>query len=166
MGYSLSEINQFEKAAFVRALGHLFEHTPEIVALTWPRSPFQGKADMHQAMVEVMRSLPAEQQLALIRAHPELGSTAKMANASIQEQASSGFDRLTPAEAAQLRQLNADYYKRFGFPFIIAVKHHTRAEVVAAFQRRLQNNREVEYANALDQIAEIAWLRLSALVTS
>ncbi|MGB3615388.1 MAG: 2-oxo-4-hydroxy-4-carboxy-5-ureidoimidazoline decarboxylase, partial [Elainellaceae cyanobacterium] len=109
MGYSLSSINQLDQVAFVAALGHLFENTPEIAACTWPQRPFHSEAALHNAMVDTVRSLPPKQQLALIRAHPDLGSTAKMAIASVQEQASVGLDQLTPAEFDTIKQLNQAY---------------------------------------------------------
>ncbi len=166
MGYSLSAINQMDRPAFVEALGHLFEHTPEIAGAAWSQRPFESLAALHGAMVAVMRSLPPAQQLALIRAHPDLGSAAKMADASVEEQASVGLDRLTPAEFDTLKQLNQTYTEAFGFPFIIAVKHHTKEGILAALEQRLQNSPAVEQTTALDQIAEIARLRLDALVSS
>lgn len=165
MQYSLSSLNQMEQAAFVDTLGHVFEHTPGIAAVAWYQRPFASIAALHRAMVAVMRSLSPDQQLALIRAHPDLGSTAAMAKSSVQEQASVGLDQLTPAEFDTLKQLNETYTKTFGFPFVIAVKHHTKTSLLAALKQRLHNSRAVEQAIALDQIAEIARLRLDALVS-
>ncbi|MGF1535581.1 MAG: 2-oxo-4-hydroxy-4-carboxy-5-ureidoimidazoline decarboxylase [Elainellaceae cyanobacterium] len=165
MGYSLSEINQMDRAAFTSTLGHLFERTPTIAASAWPQRPFASKAALHGALVDIMRSLPPSQQLALIGAHPDLGSRAKMADASVQEQASVGLDQLTPEEFDAMKQLNQCYRDKFGFPFIIAVKHHTKTSILAALQQRLQNAPEAEQAAALNQIAEIARLRLDDLVS-
>jgi len=166
MDYSLSSINQLDQVTFVAVLGHLFENTPEIAALTWPQRPFHSKAALHSAMVDTVRSLPHGQQLNLIRAHPDLGSTAKMAIASVQEQTSAGLDQLTPAEFDTIKQLNQAYWQRFEFPFIIAVKHHTKDSILTALRQRLQNSPAVEQATALDQIFEIARLRLERVVTA
>lgn len=165
MRYSLVAINAMDQAAFIEAFGPTFEHTPAIAAQAWEQRPFQSLEDLHRAMVAVMRSLPEQQQLALIRAHPELGSRAKMAPASVDEQSSAGLDQLTPQEFDALQQLNRQYQARFGFPFIIAVKHHSKASILAALRQRLGHSPKQEQAAALDQIAEIARLRL-AEVTS
>jgi 2-oxo-4-hydroxy-4-carboxy-5-ureidoimidazoline decarboxylase len=107
------------------------------------------------------------QKLALIRAHPELaGRTAiagEMAEASKREQSGAGLDRCTPAEFAEFQRLNEAYNARFGFPFIIAVKGLTRAEILAAFRARLDNDRPAEFDAALDQIHRIAAIRLADL---
>ncbi len=87
-----------------------------------------------------------------------------MAPDSVQEQASVGLDRLSPEEFAQLQSLNQAYQTKFGFPFIIAVKHHTKASILQAFEQRLQHDQATEQTTALDEIAEIARLRLVSLI--
>lgn len=111
-------------------------------------------------------SLSTDQQLALIRAHPDLGTKAKMANASVQEQASVGLNALTSEDYDRFSQLNQVYLQTFDFPFIIAVRHHTLSSILAAFEQRLQNTPEIERQTALDQIAEIVRLRLLDRVES
>jgi 2-oxo-4-hydroxy-4-carboxy-5-ureidoimidazoline decarboxylase len=111
-----------------------------------------------------MQNLSSDEQFALICAHPDLGSRIKMAEASVKEQAGAGLDQLSPAEYQQFQQLNQAYKAKFGFPFIIAVRNHTRTSIVAAFQHRLQNSIEAERQQALREIAEIARLRLFDLV--
>ena len=111
-----------------------------------------------------MRSLPEDHQLALIRAHPDLGSRATMANASVAEQAGAGLDRLSPANYKRLDALNQSYRDRFGFPFILAVKDATQADIFAAIERRLNNDEKTERETALQQIERIAWWRLQAWV--
>ncbi len=105
-----------------------------------------------------------DEQLALIRAHPDLGSKASMAEASVQEQAGLGLDRLTAQEYDYFQFLNQAYKDKFGFPFIIAVKNQTKASVLDAFERRLQNNIETEIAGAIAEINKIAWFRIQNLV--
>ncbi len=165
MPYSLAALNQMDQAAFVAALGAVFEETPAIAHQAWHHRPFDSVPALHRAMVHVMQNLSSAEQIALIRAHPDLGSKAQMAEASVQEQAGVGLDRLSLAEYERFHALNQSYRATFGFPFIIAVKNHTKSSILAAFEQRLQNSPTAEQAQAIAEIAEIARFRLAALVT-
>jgi 2-oxo-4-hydroxy-4-carboxy-5-ureidoimidazoline decarboxylase len=164
MPYSLSELNQMSQADFVTALGAVFEDTPAIAQQVWHQRPFQDEVELHRCMVNVVKSASSEEQLALIRAHPDLGSKAKMAEASVQEQAGVGLDRLRPEEYDRFRMLNEAYQKKFGFPFIIAVKNHTVTSILEAFVHRLENSTAMELQQALSEIIQIAEFRLLELV--
>ena len=139
----------------------LFEHSPWVEARADER-PSSG--DRHADLVAVMYDATAEEQLALIRAHPELAGKAAidrtLTEASAAEQASAGLDRLTPEEYARFHDLNAAYRARFDFPFIICVRLTDKAGILAAMERRLGNERDAEIATALEQIGEIVRLRL------
>ena len=115
-------------------------------------------------MSKSMRALPKDKKLALIRAHPDLAGRLALAKKltadSRQEQASAGLDRLTPSELKTFTASNAAYVKRFGFPFIMAIKGRAKAEILAAFKSRLANPPNQEFAAALEQIDRIALLRL------
>lgn len=146
--------------AFVDALGAIFEHTPQIAAQAWFHRPFSDVTALHQAMMSVVNAMSEEEQLSLIRAHPDLGTKAKMAQASVQEQAGVGLDRLTAAEYERFVGLNQAYQHKFSFPFIIAVKNQTKVSILEAFERRLNNSLAVEKEQALTEIGQIAWFRL------
>lgn len=152
--------------AFVAALGAIFENTPAIAAKAWHQRPFDSVEALHRAMVAVVQADSDDAQLALLRAHPDLGSRAAMADASVQEQASAGLDRLSPEEYSRFHQLNQAYTERFGFPFIIAVRSHTKASILAAFEERLQNSRESERQTALQEVFKIARFRLDATLNA
>ncbi|MBX6342995.1 MAG: 2-oxo-4-hydroxy-4-carboxy-5-ureidoimidazoline decarboxylase, partial [Thermomicrobiaceae bacterium] len=111
---------------------------------------------------------PPERQRALIRAHPDLAGRLAVAGEltaeSAREQASAGLDRLSPEEFAEFTRLNQAYRERFGFPFVICVRDHSRESILAAFRARLANSEEQEVATALREIARIAELRLRDLV--
>ena len=164
MTYSIAALNQMSQAEFVAAVGAVFEDTPAIAAQAWAARPFATVTDLHQKLVAVMQQLHPAEQLALICAHPDLGSRLKMAEASVQEQAGLGLDRLSPEEFDRFQQLNQRYKAKFGFPFIIAVRNQTRASILEAFDRRLQNSTEVEQQQALTEISQIAHLRLLDLL--
>lgn len=164
MSYAIADLNQMDQEAFVAALGAVFENTPAIAQQAWENRPFADGFTLHQAMVNIVNAMDREDQLALIRAHPDLGSKARMAEASVQEQAGVGLDRLTPQEFERFQTLNQRYKDTFGFPFIIAVKNHTKTSILEAFARRLQNPIEIEINQALTEIAQIAQFRLMDLI--
>lgn len=139
----------------------LFEHSPWVEARADAR-PSSG--DRHADLMAVVRDATPEEQLALIRAHPELAGKAaidrSLTAASAAEQASAGLDRLTQAEFDRFHALNAAYSEKFGFPFIICVRLTDKAGILAAMERRLTNDRDKEIATALSEIGEIVRLRL------
>jgi 2-oxo-4-hydroxy-4-carboxy-5-ureidoimidazoline decarboxylase len=164
MPYSLAQLNAMSQGEFMAALGAVFEETPEIAQIAWHARPFTSAINLHQQMVNAIRYFSPEKKLALIQAHPDLGSRVAMAEASVQEQAGAGLTQLSPQEYAQFQQLNQAYSEKFGFPFIIAVKNHTKESILTAFQRRLENSTTQERQQALVEIAEIAHFRLNELV--
>lgn len=156
-------MNQVE---FTTALGDIFEHTPEIAATAWHQRPFSTVTDLHAAMVAVVEGQSVADQTALICAHPDLGSKAKMAVASVEEQSGLGLNALPPDEYEWLQSRNAAYTEKFGFPFVIAVKHHTKDSIFQALKTRLESDRDAERKTAIAEICEIARLRLVASVVS
>ncbi|MEM9567396.1 MAG: 2-oxo-4-hydroxy-4-carboxy-5-ureidoimidazoline decarboxylase [Cyanobacteria bacterium P01_E01_bin.34] len=163
MTYAIAELNQMDRDTFVGVLGAVFEDTPAIAERAWRHRPFANFAELHRSMVEIVDGFEATEQLALIRAHPDLGSRVTMAEASELEQAEVGLDRLSPQDYRQFQQLNQQYRDRFSFPFIIAVRGHTKSSILEAFVERLNNSVEVERQQALSEIARIAWYRLQDL---
>jgi 2-oxo-4-hydroxy-4-carboxy-5-ureidoimidazoline decarboxylase len=154
-----------ETEAFVARHAALFEHSPWVVERAAEALPF---ADVHARLMAAVHAASLEEQLALIRAHPELAGKAAidrtLTDASTAEQASAGLDRLTPAEFDRFHALNAAYRDRFDFPFIICVRLTDKAGILAAMKQRLGNPRDIEIATALDQIGEIVRLRLEDLL--
>lgn len=165
---TIDQINRLEQPQFVAALGFVFEQSPWIAAETWQARPFADLRQLHAAMCTVMRSASSQQQIALIRAHPDLAGKAAIAGTltaeSTREQASAGLNQLTPEEFAEFTRLNGAYRNRFGFPFVICVREQTRRSILDHFVARLEHTPEQEVATALDEIAKIAWLRLGDAV--
>lgn len=164
MSKSITQLNQMSQEEFVNVLGTVFEHTPQIAQKAWNYRPFVDATQLHQKMVNVVSLMSIDEQLALIRAHPDLGSKALMAEDSVKEQTGLGLDRLTAQEYDYFQLLNQAYKDKFNFPFIIAVKNHTKDSVLDEFERRLKNTIEAEIANAIAQINQIAWFRTLNLV--
>lgn len=165
---TLAGINAMDRAAFVAALGGVFEHSPWVAERAFDARPFGSVDALHGAMVAAMRTAPRDKQLALVRAHPELAGRAMVRNEltadSTKEQAGAGLTQCTPDEYARLVDLNARYNAKFGFPFILAVKGYDRRGVIAEFARRVERGVDEEFAEALAQIARITRFRLDALV--
>jgi 2-oxo-4-hydroxy-4-carboxy-5-ureidoimidazoline decarboxylase len=165
---TLAALNDASPTAFVATLGAIYEHSPWVAERSLDKRPFADVAALADAMAGAVAQATQAEQTALILAHPDLaGRLARagaLAPASAGEQAGLGLDRLTDAEFDRFDQLNTAYRNRFGFPFIIAVKRHTRASVLAAFEARLNHDAATERATALREIDLIARLRLAALL--
>jgi 2-oxo-4-hydroxy-4-carboxy-5-ureidoimidazoline decarboxylase len=159
-GMTIEDLNSLERAQFVSAIGWVFEHSPWVAERAWDMQPFADVPALHRAMVDqVERALPDE-QLALLREHPDLGTRAKVSEASSAEQAGAGLDQLTQAEFERLRGLNGVYRDKFGFPFLFAVKGSTKHDILDALERRVRSSLEEEHRVALDQVYRIARFRL------
>lgn len=152
-------VSSMTKAEFIARFGPVYEASPWVAEACWP-----PPEDLGGAMAAAVDAAPREVKLKLIRAHPELASRAKMADASVKEQAGAGLDQCSADEFEAFQRLNAAYNDRFGFPFIFAVKGATRAEILAAFQSRLGNDPETEFQTAIAQIHRIAGFRLADLI--
>ncbi len=164
----MAPINAMDRAAFVVKFGSIFEKSPWVAEQTWEKRPFASLDDMHAAMVAVAKNAPAARQLALLQSHPDLAGKEAQAGAmtasSVAEQASAGLNALSPPEFAELSNLNAAYKAKFGFPFIIAVRMHTKEGIFFEFKRRLHNDTQTEFANDLQNVYIITRLRLNKLL--
>lgn len=164
MTITLDQLNASDRAAFVAAVGDIFEHGPWVAERAFAARPFATVAQLHDAMMQVVRSAPRAEQVAFLRGHPELGGKVARAGAmtadSIAEQGGLGLDRLSDEEFARFERFNAAYANTFGFPFIIGVRRHTRDSILARFERRAANDVETELGTALSEIGHITRLRL------
>lgn len=165
---TLDEVNSLGEEAFVQELGGLFEGQPWIVAGAWPRRPFASLEALYQTLCSIMYEASVEQQVALLRAHPDLVGRAALAGtlspASTGEQAAAGLDRLTSEEIATFQSNNQAYRARFGFPFVICARANKKASMLAGFAARLSHTYDQEISLALAEVAKICALRLDDLV--
>jgi OHCU decarboxylase len=159
--------SEMDKETFVSEFGGIFEHSPWIAegAFDLELGPTHDTATgVHSALSRIFRSASQEQRHAVLVAHPDLAgklAAAKRLTAeSTAEQASAGLDALTDQERADFTALNTAYTEKFGFPFIIAVRDNTKATILEAFKRRVDNDRDTEFAEACKQVERIAELRL------
>jgi 2-oxo-4-hydroxy-4-carboxy-5-ureidoimidazoline decarboxylase len=162
---TLLEVNACDRPRFVEKVGWVFEHSPWVAERAWIKRPFTSVERLHGAMAVEVTAASPEEQLSLLRAHPDLGTRAALSAASATEQAGAGLDDLTLEEFERLRRLNSAYRDKFGFPFLYAVKGSTKHDILKALEARLPASREREMAEALDQVARIARFRLEELIS-
>jgi OHCU decarboxylase len=156
---------------FIQMFGGVFEHSPFIAERAYDSGlmlvPLTSKS-VHDALTSIFRKASREERLGVLRAHPDLAGKLAIAGEltedSKREQAGAGLDRLSAAEHARFTELNTAYTQKFGFPFIIAVKGLTKDDILAAFEKRIDNTVDEEFDTATAQVEKIALLRLQSLL--
>jgi 2-oxo-4-hydroxy-4-carboxy-5-ureidoimidazoline decarboxylase len=168
MTTTLDTLNAMNLSDFEKELGGIFEHSPWVALGSYAHRPFGNLEQLYTAMTNIVENAGTEKQLALIHAHPDLGGKAALAGDltehSKSEQAGAGLDKLTKAEYKHFHELNNAYQAKFGFPFILAVKGHTKYSILESFEKRLLHAVDTEMKTALKQIYKIAKFRLEALL--
>jgi OHCU decarboxylase len=147
-------------AGFAEAFGDIAEHSPWVAREAAGYRPFADRADMIRRFEGALKSANREAKLALLRAHPDLATKARLTDESTREQASAGLNHLTADELARFTELNEAYKRRFGFPFIFAVKGATKEMIFASFEARAHNDIEEEFAMAITQVCRIFSFRI------
>jgi 2-oxo-4-hydroxy-4-carboxy-5-ureidoimidazoline decarboxylase len=165
---SLEELNGATRAAFIDALGDIFEHSPWVAKAAAGERPFPTLAPLYNRLSAALLGAGAEQQLAVIKAHPDLaGKAARTGTLTLEstaEQASAGLDRLSEEEYATFHRLNEAYKQKFGFPFIICVRRHTKDSILDQLERRRAHDIDAERNTVLGEILRIVALRLDQRV--
>jgi OHCU decarboxylase len=161
---TLEHLNACPGEEFVSLVGPTFEHSPWIAAAVVAHRPFISRDQLHAALCSAVTAADEPRQIALIRAHPDLVGRAMLSLESSREQAAAGLADLGADEIAQFDRYNTAYKARFGFPFVICARRHRKDAMLAAFHERLSHGRDVEIAVALEQIFQIAALRLADLL--
>jgi 2-oxo-4-hydroxy-4-carboxy-5-ureidoimidazoline decarboxylase len=167
---SLSELNACSRDEFVGALANVFEYSSWIAEQAASARPFAGINQLFAAMKAAVDRAPPELRLALIKSHPDLANKTQRAAGltaeSSAEQNSVGLDRLSDAEYEAFERANNAYRSKFGFPYIVCVRRHTKDSILRDFERRLPNEAATEMRKSLEEISRIAALRLDQLVTA
>ncbi|MEZ5869405.1 MAG: allantoinase PuuE [Defluviimonas denitrificans] len=164
--------SRMDRATFTARFGGIFEHSPWIADRAWALElgpAHDTAAGLHNALARAFRSASRAERLGVLTAHPDLAgklaAARRLTAESTAEQASAGLDALTDAERIEFTELNNAYTARHGFPFIIAVRDHTKGTILDAFRRRLEQDNEVEFDEACRQVERIAELRLKDMLT-
>ncbi|MBU3059758.1 2-oxo-4-hydroxy-4-carboxy-5-ureidoimidazoline decarboxylase [Pseudomonas indica] len=162
--------SSLDRDAFVAAFADIYEHSPWVAEKAYDLGADASLDDidgLHQRMADILFSASRDAQLALINAHPDLAGKAavrgELTASSTSEQAGAGIHECTPEEFARFTELNDAYKAKFGFPFIMAVKGSNRHQILAAFEERIHNTPDEEFARALAEINKIALFRLQQL---
>jgi OHCU decarboxylase len=161
---TIEALNAMPVPQFTAALGSIFEHSSWVAQRAARLRPFRSREELHQVMCQQVAQASATEQDALILAHPRLGTRGgqrtQLTHSSANEQRRAGLDACTEQEFTELLRLNELYEARFAFPFILAVRGHTPASILASMRQRLGNDLVTERATALQQINRIAGFRL------
>ena len=169
MTEKLADLNQMSLPAFAAAVGDAFELAPWVSEAAGARRPFATVTALHEAMMGAVRAAPRDRQIEFFKGHPDLAGKAARAGAitddSKREQSSVGLDSLDEADFARFHRLNDAYREKFGFPFIVCVRRHTRDSILTQFERRLGHDAATEFIAALQEIFHITRLRIAAKVT-
>lgn len=165
---TLDQLNRASLQDFVAALGGIFEDSPWVAERATAKRPFLNARALLDAMTAAVRSASRDEQLALLRAHPDLAGKAARAGSltreSSAEQASAGLDQLSEREFESFQGFNANYKEKHGMPFIICVRRHTKDSILKQFAKRIDNGAAQELETALDEVFRIAALRLDQSV--
>ncbi|WP_137043038.1 2-oxo-4-hydroxy-4-carboxy-5-ureidoimidazoline decarboxylase [Pseudolabrys sp. FHR47] len=168
--FTLDQLNAMPPADFTAALADIYEHSPWVAEAAAKQRPFATLAALHDAMIAAVKAAPAEARMKLITAHPDLAGKAARAGAltpdSTSEQTSAGLDRLSEADYTRFHALNDAYKAKFGIPFIVCVRRHTKDSILSEFERRLAQGDAAETDTALGEIFRIGALRLDQRVAA
>ena len=166
----LDALNGMSTSDFTAAIGDVFEKSPWIVESVAGQRPFKNLTALYDALAAAVGAAPEQLLLELIRAHPDLAGKAARSGTltpdSTAEQISAGLHRLSDKELASFHRLNEAYKTRFGFPFIVCVRRHTKGSILHAFETRLEHDIQTERKTAIEEILRIAALRLDLRVTA
>ena len=166
----LDELNACTQGDFVAALANIFEYSPWVAEQAFAARPFAGVNALFAAMKTTVEHAPQELRLALIKSHPDLADKTQRAAGltaeSTSEQNSVGLDRLSDAEYEAFERVNNAYRSKFGFPYIVCVRRHTKDSILSNFEQRLPNDAATETSTSIAEICRIAALRLDQLVIS
>jgi len=163
----VADAGHWSRDEFVGRLGDVFEGSPWVAGRAWQRRPFADLDELHLHMMAAVHAADTAQQHELLCAHPELAGreaqARQLTEASDHEQSGAGLNRLRAHELASMTRLNAAYRARHGFPFIVCVRHYTKAGILFELARRTALDTERERSEALNQVAAITRIRLAAL---
>jgi 2-oxo-4-hydroxy-4-carboxy-5-ureidoimidazoline decarboxylase len=165
---AIADVDAMGREDFLTAFGPVVEHSPWVAEEAQRAAPFGTPAQLRLAFTAALRTAEPAERLSLLHAHPELAGreaeAGELTEASASEQRAARLDRLTPAQLADLREINAAYRERFGFPFISCVREHSVASLLAWGRARLEREPSAEAETALAEVDKIVGLRLGALV--
>ena len=161
---SINKVNNLNKSDFISIFGNVFEKTEWIAEKTYALKPFNNFEELFSRMMEIFESSKKENHLEILNAHPDLAIEKKLTDDSKKEQNSANLNQCSEEEFKEFKELNKRYKKKFGFPFIIAVKGKNRQEILVNFRKRIINTIDLELEEAKQQVKKIATFRLREII--
>ncbi len=161
----INKINKSSRSEFVKVFANIFEKTEWIAEELYNQIPFDNFEELSSKMLNIFETATKEKKLKILNAHPELANKTKISlltSDSLKEQNNARLDQCTKNEFNEFKKLN-DAYKKFGFPFILAIKEKTKVEILDNFRKRISSDPEVEFNEAVQQVKQIASFRLKEL---
>ena len=161
----INKINKLSKSEFIKVFANIFENARWIADELYMQKPFKDFNELSSKMMNIFEMSSKEKKLKILNDHPDLGNKTKISSLtvdSLKEQKNAGLDQCTEEEFIEFKKLNDDY-KKFGFPFIIAVKGKTKIEILSNFRKRVNSEPQIEFEEAIKQVKKIASMRLKSL---
>jgi len=162
----INKINKLSKSEFIKVFRNIFENSSWISEELYKLKPFNAFEDLKSKILNIFENATKESQIEILKAHPDLANKTKidsLTTDSKNEQSSAGLDKCTPEEFNEFKNLNFEYKKKFGFPFISAVKDKSKLEILSNFRKRISCDINIEFEEAKQQVKIIANLRLNEI---
>ena len=161
---SIDKFNKLSKTEFISIFGNIFEKTEWIAERCYESKPYNNPDELVSKMMKIFENSEKEKHLEILNSHPDLVVEKRLTENSKNEQKNASLNQCTDEEFVEFRKLNNEYKKKFGFPFIIAVKGKNKEEILNNFRQRLTNNINLEFEEAKKQVKKIASFRLSEII--
>ena len=161
---SLDKVNKLSQSDFISIFGNVFEKTDWIAEKAYTLKPFNNFQELFSKMMEIFENSKKEKHIEILNAHPHLAVEKKLTEDSKNEQKNASLNQCNDAEFIEFKKLNEEYKKKFGFPFIIAVKGKNKEEILNSFRQRITNNINLEFEEAKKQVKKIASFRLGEII--
>jgi len=161
---SVDKVNKLSKSDFISIFGNVFEKTDWIAEKAYALKPFNNFQELFSKMMEIFENSKKEKHIEILNAHPHLAVEKKLTEDSKNEQKNASLNQCNDAEFIEFKKLNEEYKKKFGFPFIIAVKGKNKEEILNSFRQRITNNINLEFEEAKKQVKKIASFRLGEII--
>ena len=161
---SIDKFNKLSKAEFISIFGNIFEKTEWIAEKCYESKPYNNLDELVSKMMKIFENIEKEKHLKILNSHPDLAVEKKLTEDSKNEQKNVSLNQCTDEEFVEFKKLNEEYKKKFGFPFIVAVKGKNKEEILNSFRQRITNNINLEFEEAKKQVKKIASFRLGEII--
>ena len=161
---SIDKFNKLSKAEFISIFGNIFEKTEWVAEKCYESKPYSNTDELVSKMMKIFENIEKEKHLEILNSHPDLVVEKKLTEDSKNEQKNASLNQCNDEEFIEFKKLNEEYKKKFGFPFIIAVKGKNKEEILNSFRQRITNNINLEFEEAKKQVKKIASFRLSEII--